>query len=58
MALIKPVEIILIGPCMGTTDPLICTCQERIKPILFCYRDQSQHKKWMPPSPNWDVLPI
>ena len=33
---LKPVEIILIGPCMGTTDP-ICTCQERIQPILFCY---------------------
>ena len=29
-----------------------------IKPtcILFCYRDLSQHEKWIPPSPNWDGL--
>ena len=42
---------------LGTTDP-ICIRHERIQPILFCYWAQSQHDKWMPPSPNWDVLPI
>ena len=38
-------------------DPT-CNRQEPIKPILFCYWDLSQHEKWMPPSPNWDGLPI
>ena len=38
-------------------DPT-CTLQERMQPILFCYWDLSQDKKWMPPSPNWDGLPI
>ena len=28
------------------------------KPMLFCHLDLSQHKKWMPPAPNWDGLPI
>ena len=43
----------LIGPM----DP-ICTRQEPMKPILFCYWDPSQHEKWMPLSPNWDRLPL
>ena len=34
-----------------------CTHQERMKPILFCYWDLCQYKKWMPPLPNWDGLP-
>ena len=38
-------------------DPT-CTRQESMKPILFCYWDLFQHEKWMPPSPNWDGLPI
>ena len=42
---------------MGPMDPTY-TRQERMKPILVCYWDISQYKKWMPPSPNWDGLPI
>ena len=30
--------------------------QERMRPILFCSWDLSEHEKWMPPSPNWDGL--
>ena len=29
-----------------------------MKPMLFCHLDLSQHKKWMPPAPNCDGLPI
>ena len=29
-----------------------------MRPILFCSWDLSEHKKWMPPSPNWDGLPV
>ena len=36
---------------MGQMDPT-CTRKDRMKPILFCYWDLSQYKKWMPPSPN------
>ena len=32
--------------------------QERMRPILFCSWDLSEHEKWMPPSPNWDGLPV
>ena len=32
--------------------------QERTKAILFCHWDLSQHEKSMPPSLNWDGLPI
>ena len=42
---------------IGPMDPT-CTGQERMKPILFCYWNLSYYKKWMPPSPNWDGLPI
>ena len=35
-----------------------CTRHERMKPIVFCYWDLHQHEKWMPPSPNWDGLPV
>ena len=31
--------------------------QGRVRPILFCSY-LSEHKKWMPPSPNWDGLPV
>ena len=27
-------------------------------PIFFCSLDPSKHEKLMPPSPNWDELPI
>ena len=30
----------------------------RMRPILFCSWDLSEHEKWMPPSPNWDGLPV
>ena len=49
----------LIQP-MGPIDPP-CTPpppQERMRPILFCSWDLSEHEKWMPPSPNWDGLPV
>ena len=53
-------------------DPYVCICmlvygpdrppvhppQERMRPILFCSWDLSEHEKWMPPSPNWDGLPV
>jgi len=29
-----------------------------MRPILFCSWNLSQHEKWMPPSPNWDGLPV
>ena len=29
-----------------------------VRPILFCSLDPSKHEKWMPPSPNWDELPV
>ena len=29
-----------------------------LRPILFCSLDPSKHEKWMPPSPNWDELPV
>ena len=32
--------------------------QERTKAILCCHWDLSQHEKLMPPSLNWDGLPI
>ena len=32
--------------------------QEDMKCMLFCHLDLSQHKKWMPPAPNLDGLPI
>ena len=32
--------------------------QERVRPILCCSCDLSEHEKWMPPSPNWDGLPM
>ena len=35
-----------------------CTRHERMTPIVFCYWDPHQHEKWMPPSPNWDGLPV
>ena len=34
------------------------TSQESTKAILFCHWDLSQHEKPMPPSPDWDGLPI
>ena len=42
---------------MCPMDPT-CTRQEHMKPVLFCHWDLYQHEKWMPPSPNWDGLPI
>ena len=33
--------------------------QERVRPILICSWDLSEHEKWMPPSPsNWEGLPV
>ena len=42
---------------MGPIDPPPPT-QERMRPILFCSWDLSEHEKWMPPSPNWDGLSV
>ena len=42
---------------MCPMDPT-STRHERMKPLLFCHWDLYQHEKWMPPSPNWDGLPI
>ena len=45
---------------MGPIDPP-CTPpppQERMRPILFSSSDLSEHEKWMPPSPNWNGLPV
>ena len=42
---------------MGPMNPT-CTRHERMKPIVFCYWDLHQHENWMPPSPNWDGLPL
>ena len=47
-------------PYMDPIDPP-CTPpppQERMRPILLCSWDLSEHEKWMPPSPNWDGLPV
>ena len=32
--------------------------QERVRHILFCSWNMSEHEKWRPPSPNWDGLPV
>ena len=42
---------------MGPMDPT-CTRLERMKSILFCYWDPSQHERGMSPSPSLDGLPI
>ena len=34
------------------------TSQECTNAMLFCHWDLSQHEKSMPPSLNWDGLPI
>ena len=45
---------------MGPIDPPppARAPQGRMRPILFCSWDLSKHEKWMPPSPNWDGLPV
>ena len=43
---------------MGPIDPPCTPPQERMRPILFCSWDLSEHEKWMPPSPNWDGRPV
>ena len=42
------------GPRGSTRHPL----SDPLRPILFCSLDPSKHEKWMPPSPNWDELPV
>ena len=42
----------------GPDRPPVHPPQERMRPILFCSWDLSEHEKWMPPSPNWDGLPV
>ena len=44
---------------MGPIDPPpLRAPQGRMRPILFCSWDLSEHETWMPPSPNWDGLPV
>ena len=42
----------------GPDRPPVHPPQERMRPILFCSWDLSEHEKWMPPSPNWDGRPV
>ena len=49
-------EIIVHGPDRPRVHPP--PRQERMRTILFCSWDLSEHEKWMPPSPNWDGLPV
>ena len=44
-----------MGPIYPRAPP---SPKERMRPILFCPWDLSEHEKWMPPSPNWDGLPV
>ena len=43
---------------MGPIDPRAHPPQERMRPILFWSWDLSEHEKWMPPSSNWEGLPV
>ena len=45
-------NILVYGPDRPPVHPP--PPQERVRPILFCSWDLSEHEKWMPPSPNWD----
>ena len=56
----KPADITLTGHTMGSILAIYPTyiSLERTKAILFCHWDLSQHEKSMPPSLNWDGLPI
>ena len=38
--------------------PVPCALSDPLRPNLFCSLDPSKHEKWMPPSPNWDELPV
>ena len=40
----------------GLDRPPVHNPSPRMKPIIFCSWDLSQHEKRMPPSPNWDGL--
>ena len=53
----KPTEITLAnGPNTGNRPQMHPTGTYETYIMLFCHWDLSQHKKWMPPSPNWDGL--
>ena len=53
--LVSPAGVVVYGPDRPPVHP---PPQERMKPILFCSWDLSKHEKWMPPSLNWDGLPV
>ena len=47
-----------MGPIGPSPPPPPRAPQGRMRPILYCFWDLSEHEKWMPPSPNWDGLPV
>ena len=50
------INIVVHGPNIPTMHPP--PLQERMGPSLFCSWDSPEHEKCMPPSPNWDALPM
>ena len=59
MVMFSPVKHIVNGPDRPPVHHPPPPPQERMRSILFCFSwDLSEHEKWMPPSPNWDGLPV